>query len=208
MAYDFATNKYLQATQTNTQPLTLAGWGYYRANGSHTTVAAVVPSASNWMSVHGSANSGNVASRAYIQPSDRQALSTTTESQNVWVHVAATFTGTSPMTLTTFLNGGGKASATQNYNPTLTALSIGALRVINGTFEVSNALIAECGVWSVVLTDDEIVSLAKGFSPRKVRPQSLRAYFPMRRDLNELRSGLAVTNGNTATVANHPRVYA
>jgi hypothetical protein len=72
----------------------------------------------------------------------------------------------------------------------------------------ADALIAEVGIWNVALTADEIASLAKSMTCDKVRPQSLVAYFPLIRDLTEIRSGLAVTNNNTATVANHPRVYA
>jgi hypothetical protein len=40
-----------------------------------------------------------------------------------------------------------------------------------------------------------------------VRPQSLRFYAPLIRDLQDVRGGLTITNTNSATVANHPRVY-
>jgi hypothetical protein len=207
MAYDFATNRYLQATQTNSQPLTLSAWLYPRnTTSSHTCVAQTTLNGAAWMSLHGSGPDQKI--RAYVQSSDREAKTTTTWSVNTWVHAAATFSGTSPMTLTSFLDGGGKNSATQNYNPSPTGISIGALRVNNATFEIANALIAEVCIWSVVLTDDEIVSLAKGFSPRKVRPQSIRFYSPLVRELQDLRNGLSITNGNSATVATHPRIYA
>lgn len=39
--------------------------------------------------------------------------------------------------------------------------------------------IADAGIWAVLLTADEIVSLAKGFDPRLVRPQSLKFYNPI-----------------------------
>jgi hypothetical protein len=42
----------------------------------------------------------------------------------------------------------------------------------------------------------------------KVRPQSLVFYAPLVRDLIDYKGGLTITNNNTATVANHPRVYA
>lgn len=68
--------------------------------------------------------------------------------------------------------------------------------------------LAEIGVWSAVLTADEIASLARGVTPDKIRPQSLVFYAPLVRNLQDARGGLTITNNNAATVANHPRVYA
>jgi hypothetical protein len=68
--------------------------------------------------------------------------------------------------------------------------------------------IAEFGIWNAALTAEEVASLAKGMTCDKVRPQSLVFYAPLVRDLNDQKGGLAITNNNGATVANHPRVYA
>jgi hypothetical protein len=68
--------------------------------------------------------------------------------------------------------------------------------------------IAEVGIWSSALTQPEIASLAKGMTCDKVRPQNLVFYAPLVRDLIDQKGGLAITNNNGATVANHPRVYA
>jgi hypothetical protein len=67
--------------------------------------------------------------------------------------------------------------------------------------------IAEVGIWSAALTDAEIVSLAKGMTCNLVRPQSLVFYAPLIRNLQDVKGGLTLTNNNTATVFNHPRVY-
>ena len=67
---------------------------------------------------------------------------------------------------------------------------------------------AEVGVWNVALTAAEIASLAKGMTPDKIRPQNLVFYAPLVRNLIDQKGGLALTNNNGATVANHPRVYA
>jgi hypothetical protein len=40
-----------------------------------------------------------------------------------------------------------------------------------------------------------------------VRSRDLSFYAPMVRNLQDLRGGLAITNNNTATVADHPRIY-
>jgi hypothetical protein len=71
-----------------------------------------------------------------------------------------------------------------------------------------NGEVAEVGIWNVALTAAEIASLAKGMTCDKVRPQSLVFYAPLVRELQDVKGGLTITNNNTATVANHPRVYA
>lgn len=68
-------------------------------------------------------------------------------------------------------------------------------------------LIAEVGIWSVVLSDDEIASLANGVAPIKVRPQSLVFYSPMIRNVQDVRGGLALTQTGSPTIAAHPRIY-
>jgi hypothetical protein len=95
-------------------------------------------------------------------------------------------------------------------NPgTVTQCSIGVRPNANGTFNgASTGDIAEVGVWNVVLSPVEVASLARGMTCDKVRPQSLVFYAPLVRDLQDVKGGLTITNNNTATVANHPRVYA
>jgi hypothetical protein len=67
-------------------------------------------------------------------------------------------------------------------------------------------LISEAAIWNVALTQAEITSLSKGFKPTRIRPQNLVFYAPLVRGLQNLKGGV-LTNNNTATVANHPRVY-
>lgn len=67
--------------------------------------------------------------------------------------------------------------------------------------------VAEVALWDVALTDEEFVSLSKGFKPSRIRPQNLRFYAPIVRDLLNVKEALTFTNNNTATVTEHPRVY-
>lgn len=68
--------------------------------------------------------------------------------------------------------------------------------------------VAEPAIYSVVLTQAEATSLAKGFSPMMVRPQSLSSYKPLGGRFSpeiDLKSG----NGGTvngATYFEHPRI--
>jgi hypothetical protein len=66
--------------------------------------------------------------------------------------------------------------------------------------------IAEAAVWNAALTDAEVASLAAGFTPDQIRPQSLQFYAPLIRDLADLRLGRTITNVNSATVSTHPRI--
>jgi len=67
--------------------------------------------------------------------------------------------------------------------------------------------IAEPAIWNVALTDAEIASLAAGFTPDQIRPQSLQFYAPLVRNLIDVRGGRTITNVGSATVATHPRIY-
>lgn len=71
----------------------------------------------------------------------------------------------------------------------------------------TKGMIAEVAVWGETLTPDEIVSLAQGFSPALIRPQSLLFYAPLVRNLIDIRGGLTLTDNGPSAVADHPRIY-
>jgi hypothetical protein len=85
---------------------------------------------------------------------------------------------------------------------------VGARTSAGSLGQYHDGQIAEVGIWNAALTADEIASLADGMTCDKVRPQSLVFYAPLVRELQDVKGGLTITNNNTATVANHPRVYA
>jgi hypothetical protein len=76
---------------------------------------------------------------------------------------------------------------------------------INNTW--SSGDFAEVAIWHEALTAQDVNSLSKGFSPASVRPDSLKLYMPLVRNIIDYKANLTLTNTNT-TVANHPRVYA
>lgn len=80
---------------------------------------------------------------------------------------------------------------------------------LNSAFQLPmTGQIAEVGVWSAALTADEVRSLSQGVACRRVRPQSLVFYAPLIRSLQDLARNATITNGNSATVEVHPRIYA
>lgn len=124
-----------------------------------------------------------------------------------WHHVAARLSGT---TSSTWVDGSvaeqAAAGATVPATTGMDRLGLGAV-VRGNVTSYAAATIAEVGIWSSAITSDEIVSLARAASPLLVRPQSLVFYAPLIRDLVDMQGGLSLTN-NSATIANHPRVYA
>ena len=123
---------------------------------------------------------------------------------NEWVHYAGVIQSASNRSL--YVRGILQANTTtpDSVATPFQTFTTGA-RVGPGAYADSD--IAEVGIWSVALTAAEIASLAKGMTCDKIRPQSLVFYTPLVRDLNDQKGGLALTNNNGATVANHPRIY-
>ena len=134
---------------------------------------------------------------------------------NTWNHACGTakLTGSfPPQEFAVYLNAGGKVTGTSNVGAPSSAWSSTSIGVQqqNGVINTGthfDGLIAEAGIWNVALTDDEIASLAKGMTCNLVRPQSLVFYAPLIRELQDIKGGLTLTNNNTATVADHTRVY-
>jgi hypothetical protein len=138
-----------------------------------------------------------------------QSTSSTTFSTGSWHHAAGVFASASSRTV--YLNGtAGTTDTTNIASPfgTIDRFLIGVQQFSDTTTSFFDGRIAEVGIWSATLTADEIASLAKGMTCDKIRPQSLVFYAPLVRDLIDAKGGLTITNNNTATVANHPRVYA
>lgn len=128
------------------------------------------------------------------------------------IHVAAVFTSATSRNV--YIDGVAETANTTNIGTQNAAntITIGArwnttLGNYAGGSSHSND-IAEVGVWDIDLTADEIVSLSKGMTCDKVRPDRLVFYAPLVRNLIDYSGGLTITNNNTATVAVHPRVYA
>lgn len=135
------------------------------------------------------------------------AAGATDANTNTWAHAAGVFT--SATSRTSYANGGGAVTNTTDCGTQNAANSVVVGARWNTTLALYySGLIADVGVWNVALNAAEIAALAKGISCRLVRPQSLVFYAPLLRDLVDVRGGLAITNNNAATVADHPRIYA
>jgi hypothetical protein len=205
MAYNFnGSNQNLTVVSApvTAAPLTIAVW--FRKASTATK---------NGIFVRASANNSNLFGfyfttvvRGYVQDGPNQIsdfASTANYSANTWTHACLVEASTNSRTI--YQNAGNSATNTQSRVPAgINAIDIatfGGGANFDGQF-------AEIGIWNAALTQPEVASLAAGMTCDKVRPQSLVFYSPLTRDLIDYKGGLAITNNNTATVANHPRVYA
>jgi len=193
-------------------PLTLACWVYLPSVATNTWGFVQVGNDSAQPSSWSLGYNGTLgAVRAAVQQQGlgaSSASSTASLSANTWQHAAAVFT--SSTSRTAYANGGNGGTDTGSSAPVgLTALRIGSLWFATNNSETNymDGRIAEVGVWDVALTAAEVASLAKGFTCDRVRPDNLVFYAPLVRDLIDKVGGRTITNNNTATVANHPRVY-
>lgn len=124
---------------------------------------------------------------------------------NQWNHMAGVLYD---FTAISYLNGAAfTATSAISTSLSLNAFTIGARRNNNSISGYSNGIIADVGIWNIALTSSEITSLSKGISCRLIRPQSLVFYAPLIRDLVDEKGGLIITNNNSTSVANHPRLY-
>jgi hypothetical protein len=136
--------------------------------------------------------------------------------QNVtgWNHWALVFDGSqtgNSNRLKGYLNGSaltlaftGTVGTTTSNNAAIDIFRVG--RVVAGNYW-STGDFAEIGMWQEALSDSDVAALSKGMTPDKVRPDKLVSYIPLVRDIQDVRSGTALTDTST-TVSNHPRVYA
>jgi hypothetical protein len=139
-----------------------------------------------------------------------QALSTTSISSNTWTHFAGTFEKPGvPTYRYAYMDGGNKGSNTVLQVPNSTYVE----RVCIGdrsptSHYYANGKIAEVAIWGVLLTDEEVATLAAGAVATDVQPGNLLRYWPLVDDLLDLSGNdkhLSVDAGSpTADAADHP----
>jgi hypothetical protein len=216
MAYNFASgsSQHLSTTTTpvTNAPCTFACWFRVASlplGGSHGTLLCVSHYNNTGhayiLSLRG-ANESNRIGAGVFDGGYSQSTSASAPSINTWSHAAGVFSTTSNRIA--YLNGtAGTANTVSRPNAaSINSIGIGAVNRPTSV-EYFIGLSADVGIWNVALTAAEIASLAKGMACDKVRPQSLVFYAPLARDLIDVRGGRTITNNNTATVANHTRIY-
>lgn len=213
MAYLFATasQRYLSVSSApaTAAPLTISAWFKYPSTGANQTIAGVnAVGTGSTHSLRLAVNASNfLAATAVVNATAYSSLYTGSYTPDSISHGCAVFA--SSTSRTAYLNGIAATSSTTSATPSgINQLQIGAHVAAAGGQAYANGWVAEVGFWSAALSASEITSLANGASPRLVRPQSLIFYAPLIRDLVDVRGGLSISNINSATVTDHPRIYA
>lgn len=114
------------------------------------------------------------------------AESTTSPLVNVWNHIVGNFeTATSR---TVYLNGANNATQTTSSSPAnVSNINIGATLSSSSAIKFFNGAIGELAIWKDIHKLIDITNLAKGMSPKLVRPNDLVFYAPLRADaLNKM----------------------
>jgi len=101
-----------------------------------------------------------------------------TYAPNTWYHFAITRTLTLGQLYQNGVSQGTVALTNQAYSSVLWYFSVLAGRGTMGSDPASGS-VCMAAWWDTILSQSEITSLALGFSPRLVRPQNLRDYFPL-----------------------------
>jgi hypothetical protein len=210
MAYLFnGTNQYLSTASSpvSGSPMTIAAWMRATATGGARAIAVGVNGGAHRNQLTATYGTFGLQATSVGTGGVVASNGTAAISSGTLVHGCAVFTSQSSRTL--YIDGTAQPTDTANVGTQITAdaISIGSgWSTTLGAYYSGD--IAEAGVWNVALTAAEVASLAKGFACDRVRPQSLVFYAPLIRDLHDLAGGRTITNNNTATVSNHPRVYA
>jgi hypothetical protein len=208
MAYDFtaSSSQFLSATNPlSAAPFTLAAHASVSSAAGNKAVVSLHSSTAQRFLLY--VTSGGAPSFFVNDAASFTQPQAGTVSANTPFHIAAVEAAANSHKIV--LNGTTTTTLTTSRSPTgISGVRIGGDSVTGSTTNLMTGQIAEVGIWNVALTDAEIASLAGGMTCDKVRPQSLVFYAPLVRDLIDAKGGLTITNNNTATVANHPRVYA
>lgn len=138
------------------------------------------------------------------------ALAATTSgySVNTWHHGCAVFAAANSRTV--YIDGGSAATETTSITPgsAPTSIAVGRFQS-NAPSGYFSGRLAEVGVWSVGLNASEVAALARGISPRRVRPESLVGYWPiwgLHSPEIDLLGGVRPMTVTGATQANHAPV--
>jgi len=137
-----------------------------------------------------------------------------TGSPNPWSHAAVIFSANNLRTM--YVNGTGNSYAnTGNISQTLTDADIIGIGYgpTSGSNRLAKDQLAECALYNVALTTAEIDTLAAGFSPLFVRPESLLGYWPLGGPLtnnisgDDLLGSYALSATGTIAEADHPDIF-
>jgi hypothetical protein len=127
---------------------------------------------------------------------------------NTWHHVCGVFTSSTLRLV--YRDGVAGTPNTVLRNPIdLSIVTIGSLFGFQTFF---NGYISDVAMWSEALTQEDVTSLSKGFSAKRIRPQHLKYYAPLIRNVYEYNNNISLTVHDSQTNTkllpiSHNRIY-
>jgi hypothetical protein len=150
---------------------------------------------------------------AYNAFTTANAVAATTDgyTPNAWN--MATAVGTSSTSRTIYVNGGGAGS-----NNIARAITTPTKWLVAANYNTSNSppespiydgRICEIGIWNVALGAADIASLYKGTKSPSIKPQNLKVYVPLIRDIKDEREATTAISSTISdtTIVEHVRRY-
>lgn len=208
-AFDTGSTQYLEYAGAiiSAYPCTLACWAYLTDQALSYAALTLGHSsdASEAIALRYKNTTDEFMARRHNDAVVKEAV-TSAHAINTWGHIAGTFSSSSCYA---YVNGStdGENSDAVNF-PNLDRTDIGGFNNGGSVGGAWPGYLAEAAIWNVVLTAAEVAILAKGYSPLLVRPESLRAYWPLIRDTDDdIVGGFSMTAVNGPTVAAHPRIF-
>ena len=209
MAYNFITGSSQSISSSGLNipvyPVTLSAWAYGTTDTITMTAIAWLQAATtqSFRILFAGAAAGDPVRfsllTTFLSTSDKTSPGFTI---NTWHHVC--YVCTSSTLRETYVDGVAGASSTVDNTPTnLTRVTIGS----QANVQYFTGNISDVAIWSSALSVGEITSLAKGFSAKKIRPQSLEYYAPLVINIYEYTNNPTLTNNNSSTVTTHNSIY-
>jgi len=191
-------------------PITLACWGRSddSTNGQDAVQIGDSTTGRGWRLNFGGATAGDPIRAIATDNTGTNAIAVTSTgySVNTWHHACAVFTSTSSRDA--YIDGGSVGNNATALGTMMSPNRTDIGRAVNASSYFSGRL-AEVAIWNVALTANEVLALARGVSPLRVRPASLISYVPIwglhSAEIDMKNSG-ATWTVTGATLANHAPV--
>lgn len=121
----------------------------------------------------------------------------------------ATAVGTSSTSRTIYVNGGSSATNTTSRAVTTPTRWLAGANYTGSISPAYEGRICEIGIWNVALGAADIASLYTGTKPPSIKPQNLKVYVPLIRDIKDEREATTAISSTISdtTIVEHVRRY-
>lgn len=206
MAYNFLNQTVSESKITAigsffSYPLTINCWFYATTSG--VGIMNLVELCENTASiVHMLRLNSNTNQVQYNTATLASATSSASYTTNTWN--MATAVGTSATSRTVYLNAANSGTQTTSRTPTTPdRVCIGFARTNGSDLPSYEGYLAEVAIWNVTLTTNELSSLYTGTKANQIRPQNLKFYMPLVRNIYD---ATASTTSITSVFDPNPEV--